>query len=211
MIDDLVIELGHAMHGPSRAKRRLLDEAAAGLSDAALAYQHAGWDQPAAAARAVADLGAVPQVAPTFQAELDVVRARRCALITAVSMPLLALLWNRVSEANPYQRWNLPALALIIGIAAATIAIGTSVASTAVLLMTGRLTRRASTPSLLRAVAMIARTGACAFALSCAMVAIGTPEAMRWAPMIPTLLFTTTVLALVTVSGRHSPATACRT
>lgn len=204
MIENFVAELDQSLRGPKRVKRRLLDEAAAGLADAAEAYHDAGWDKKAAAARAVADFGPVPEIAPAFQAELDVARARRTAVATVLSMPLLAVLWNDVWESDPYLRWNdLPGLPLMLGIAAAIVAIGTSVAAAAALVMTGRLGRYWTWPAVPRDVRLFARTGSSAFGVACAMVAIGSPHAIRWLPIIPSALLTVAVLSFVATLGRQ--------
>jgi hypothetical protein len=83
VIDTYVEELSGALRGPRRHKADLLAEARDSLVDAAEAYQGRGLDREPAERRAVTEFGAVPQIAPAYQAELAVGQGRRTALIVA--------------------------------------------------------------------------------------------------------------------------------
>ncbi|GII57185.1 hypothetical protein Pth03_55740 [Planotetraspora thailandica] len=100
-IDDYVIGLRRALHGPVRAKRDLLAEARDGLADAALAYADEGYDRAEAERLAVADFGSVAEVAPAFQEELAVAQGRRTAALLFVSVPVTALMWSLIWKVFP--------------------------------------------------------------------------------------------------------------
>ena len=87
-------ELDAALVGPARVRRDLVREAADHLEDATSAYIRAGWTRSAAAEQAVADFGAVDEVAPGFQTTVAVSAARRTALILLVALGIQPFLWD---------------------------------------------------------------------------------------------------------------------
>ena len=81
-IEGHVRRLDRALTGPRRLKADMLREVRHGLLDAAEAYQAAGVAEPER--RAIAEFGAVPDVAPAYQAELATSATRSVAIrITA--------------------------------------------------------------------------------------------------------------------------------
>jgi hypothetical protein len=97
LIDAYVADLGRTLRGPRRAKADLLREARDGLCDAAAAHMDAGLDADAAQRRAVADFGAVPEIAPHYQAELAAAQGRRTALLICLVLAPQAPLWQFAS------------------------------------------------------------------------------------------------------------------
>jgi hypothetical protein len=83
VIEPYLAELSAALRGPRAVKADLLVEVRHSLVDATEAYQGGGLGRMAAERRAVADFGAVPQIAPGFQVELGLAQARRTALLLA--------------------------------------------------------------------------------------------------------------------------------
>jgi hypothetical protein len=83
VIEAYVEELSGALRGPRRHKADLLTEARDSLVDAAEAYQDRGLDREPAERRAVTEFGAVPEIAPAYQAELAIGQGRRTALLVA--------------------------------------------------------------------------------------------------------------------------------
>lgn len=79
-IDAYVADLGAAVRGPRRARADLLAEARDGLTDAAEAYTTAGLAPADAARRAIAEFGAVADIAPAYEEELAAAQGRRTAL-----------------------------------------------------------------------------------------------------------------------------------
>jgi hypothetical protein len=92
--DDYLRRLDDALVGPRRVKRDLLREAADHLEDAAYAYRDAGYDEPDAASMAVADFGAVDEVAPAFQTTLAVASSRRTAWMLFAFLAIQPFLWD---------------------------------------------------------------------------------------------------------------------
>jgi hypothetical protein len=83
VIESYLADLAGALRGPRAAKADLLVEARHSLVDATAAHQRGGLPRPAAERRAVAEFGAVPEIAPGYQAELGLAQARRTALLVA--------------------------------------------------------------------------------------------------------------------------------
>src|SRR4051812_26337431 len=70
VIETYVAELGRTLRGPRRAKADLLAEARDSLVDAAGARERVGLPREEAEREAVAEFGAVPDIAPGYQTEL---------------------------------------------------------------------------------------------------------------------------------------------
>lgn len=89
-----VAALERALRGPRRTRRSMVEEADAGLRDAAAAYQRGGLAPEQAAERAVRDFGTVPEVAPLFQDELTAQQARATAVLFALVFPAMLFGWD---------------------------------------------------------------------------------------------------------------------
>jgi hypothetical protein len=104
LIEEYVDHLDRALTGPPRLKSDLVTEARHGLSDAAEGYREAGLPTADAERQAVAEFGAVRELAPAYQAELAAGAARRLtlrlALATALLGPLAQLMWWRAPWAD---------------------------------------------------------------------------------------------------------------
>lgn len=94
MIEAYVAELDKALRGPRATKADLLAEARDGLIDAADAYENAGLDRCDAERRAVAEFGAVPEIAPDYQTELGLAQGRRTALLIFFVLAAQPVLWR---------------------------------------------------------------------------------------------------------------------
>lgn len=180
MIDEFLAELGRSLHGPTRAKASLLDEAAAGLDDAACAYRRVGVERSAAAARAVADFGTVAAVRAAFQEELDIANARRMASLAVLLLPLLQVFWNVAWELNPYPSWDVPSVPFVVAAASGTLALVAAFAGMAVLVATMR--RPSSTGRLARRTRLVARTGTAAFGVVVLVLLATNPYTLLWPP-----------------------------
>jgi hypothetical protein len=93
-IDIYITELAGALHGPRRAKEDLLTEARDSLVDATEAYQDGGTDRATAERQAVRDFGAVPEIAPGYQAELGLAQGRRTALLILFVFAAQPFIWG---------------------------------------------------------------------------------------------------------------------
>lgn len=94
MIEAYVAELERTLRGPRATKADLLAEARDGLVDAADAYEDAGLDRRAAERRAVAEFGAVREIAPDYQTELGLAQGRRTALLIFFVLAAQPVLWR---------------------------------------------------------------------------------------------------------------------
>jgi hypothetical protein len=95
-IDDYVAELERAVTGPAKFKRDLVVEARDSLADAAEAMEAEGLDPAEAERLAVLEFGAVEELAPGYQAELQAHAGRRLGVLLFFSVPAIALCWGFV-------------------------------------------------------------------------------------------------------------------
>ncbi|MBG0829896.1 hypothetical protein HS041_19195 [Planomonospora sp. ID67723] len=103
VIDDYVTGLGRALKGPRGAKRDLLTEARDSLLDAAEALELDGLDRAEAERAAVAEFGAVAEIAPGYQDELSAAAGRRLATLLFLAVPLTALMWTAIWKLFPME------------------------------------------------------------------------------------------------------------
>jgi hypothetical protein len=94
VIDAYVRQLDRALNGPGRIKADLLREVRDGLEDAATAYD----DE----ARALAEFGAVSDVAPAFQAELAASATRSVAMRVVAAFGVGAFAANLMWQGAPW-------------------------------------------------------------------------------------------------------------
>jgi hypothetical protein len=124
VIETYVAELGRTLRGPRRAKADLLAEARDSLVDAAEA-RRVGLSHEEAEHEAVAEFGAIRDIAPGYQTELGLAQARRTALVVfgvlAALEPASHLAWRSGGpSATSHPAWY-PLLAHLVdwvGIAA---------------------------------------------------------------------------------------------
>ncbi|MFD2079929.1 hypothetical protein SAMN05421678_105243 [Actinopolymorpha cephalotaxi] len=93
-IDGYVRRVRHLLPGPAAARSELMCELSDGLYDAARAHVRAGVAAEEAGARAVADCGPAEDTAAAYRPELTAVQGRHTAMLVAVLMPGLNLLWD---------------------------------------------------------------------------------------------------------------------
>jgi len=105
VIDEYVRALDRSLTGPARIKRDLVREARYSLEDAAEAYVDGGLDPRTARARAVADFGALGELAPAYQAELAALSVRTLARRIAAAAAALTggadLMWRGAPWTGP--------------------------------------------------------------------------------------------------------------
>jgi hypothetical protein len=93
-ITSYVHAVRRSLYGPRRARIDLLEELTDGLRDAAEAHRKAGLTRVDAERRAVAESGSVSDVAAAIQPELVARQGKRTAMLLALGMPGLVLLWD---------------------------------------------------------------------------------------------------------------------
>jgi hypothetical protein len=194
-VADYTATLTASLHGPPRAKSRLVAEIRDGLSDTMAAYTREG--RPAE--QAVRDFGTPAELVPACQRELTIAQARRTAGTIALTGPLLIACW--------YALWTvdglLPRAALVLAIHLAGAA---AVLAAVAMAATGRLSRWLPTPPRFPlAVAWMGTIASVAMAVATLTLAVAAIGALDW-PLI--------VLAAALGAASHgtvaSSARACR-
>ncbi|MEU8223384.1 permease prefix domain 1-containing protein [Kribbella sp. NPDC048915] len=94
-IDEYLAALSKELRGPRRRKADLLAEARDHLTDAAEAFEADGLDRHAAEQHAVADFGAVEDVAPGYRADLAVSQSRRTAILLFAALIIQPIVWRQ--------------------------------------------------------------------------------------------------------------------
>ncbi|SHG76421.1 permease prefix domain 1-containing protein [Streptoalloteichus hindustanus] len=198
-IEDYVAALSAALHGPDRAKERMVKEIRDGLTDTAAAYASDEAPGDEAARRAVRDFGTVDELLPGLQRELTIAQARHTARTAAVTVPVLALVCILIRTAEHDPDWPLRALAShLAGLAAVA-----GVLATAALAATGPLARWLPTPHRLPLVIAWTGTGA-AVAMGVATLGLATTSALatHWTLMVLAGALTAFSHAVVAASAR---------
>jgi hypothetical protein len=93
-VDDYLTGLSRALPGPRRRKADLLAEARDHLVDATEAFEADGLDRASAEREAVADFGALDEVAPGYRAELAVSQSRRTAMLLFLALIIQPIVWQ---------------------------------------------------------------------------------------------------------------------
>jgi len=106
-LDAYLQDVNRTLRGPRRAKADLLAEARGALVDATEAGEARGLPTAVAERLAVADFGAVAEVAPSYQAELATAQSRRTSLLILVVFLAQVFLWDDVPEATGPYSWLL--------------------------------------------------------------------------------------------------------
>jgi hypothetical protein len=205
-IEEHLAALAAALHGPARAKARMLTEARDGLTDAAAALACGATPDDRAARQAVRDFGSVDEVAPAFQQELTVAQARHTARAVVLAVPFLMACWHLVTVVGGGQGRHVLHLAQVLAAhlggvaAAAALLAGTSLA------VTGALARRLPTPHRLPLmVAWAGTTATAALAISALTLAVAAALAGNWPLGALIGVLTVAVHARIAASAR-----ACR-
>ncbi|WP_405499486.1 permease prefix domain 1-containing protein [Streptomyces niveus] len=203
-VADHVAALSAALHGPVRAKSRMIQEIRDGLTDTVEAHTHDGVPPDVAARLAVREFGTPEQLVPSCQRELTIAQARRTALSVTLTVPSLIACWHLIWTAG--QGWQLQQTAQLVAVQLAAVAAVATLLMAAALAATGALARRLPTPERLPlAVAWAGTTAGVAMVVATLALAVLSPLATNW-PLV-------TLAAMVTALSHGvvaSSARACR-
>ncbi len=155
LVQEYAADLTAALHGPAKAKCRLVEEVRDGLADTAAAYADTGLPEEEAARRAVREFGTVGELAPSCQRELTVAQARHTARAVTLTAPFLLGCWYLARTAG-----HDPAVARLLAVHLAFVATVAALLAAATLAATGSLARRLPTPERLPLVVAWAGTTA---------------------------------------------------
>ncbi|MEU5579762.1 permease prefix domain 1-containing protein [Streptomyces huasconensis] len=177
LVQEYAADLTAALHGPAKAKSRLVEEVRDGLADTAAAYADAGLSEEEAAHRAVREFGTVGELAPSCQRELTVAQARHTARAVTLTAPFLLGCWHLARTAG-----HDPAVARLLAVHLAFVATVAALLAAATLAATGSLARRLPTPERLPLVVAWAGTTASG-AMAAATLALAAAAALAtdWA------------------------------
>lgn len=203
-VDDYLAALTAAVHGPAKAKARLLEEIRDGLEDAVSAQGDTARHR--AAALALHDFGTVEEVASSCQLELTIAQTRHTSRALALTVPFLLACWYLIRTASPSSDGPVPRAAQLIAAhltGAATIA---AVLAAAALAATGSLARWLPTPPKLpRVIAWTSTSTGVAMGVATIALLTASPCAANWPLVALAGLFTAASHAMVARSAR-----ACR-
>ncbi|RKN12465.1 permease prefix domain 1-containing protein [Streptomyces radicis] len=146
VIDEHVAALSAALHGPARAKSRLIGEIRDGLMDTAAAHAADGVPRQRAARLAVREFGTVDDLVPSCQRELTIAQARHTARTVALTSPFLVACWYLAGSIDQGQAWQLPRTAQLVAVHLAGVATFAALFAAVALAATGTLARRLPTP-----------------------------------------------------------------
>ncbi|MGV9878968.1 permease prefix domain 1-containing protein [Streptomyces sp. NPDC003006] len=208
LIQEYAAELTAALHGPAKAKARLVDEVRDGLADTAAAYADAGLPEEEAARQAVREFGTVDELLASCQRELTVVQARHTARAVTLTAPFLVGCWYLARTAGHDLAWQLPRTAQLVAVHLAFVATVAAVLAAVTLAATGSLARRLPTPDrvpLPLVVAWAGTTASGAMAASALALATAAALATDWP-----LLASAGALAAASHATIASSARACR-
>lgn len=199
-----VAALSDALHGPGRAKSRMIQEIRDGLTDTVEAHTREGVPYERAARLAVREFGTPEELAPSCQRELTIAQTRRTALSVALTVPFLIACWHLIWTSG--QDWQLQRTPQLVAVQLAAVAAVATLLAVAALAATGVLARRLRTPRRLPLAVAWAGTTACV-AMVVAMVALTvvSPLTTNWPVVTVAGVVTALLHGLVASSAR-----ACR-
>ncbi|MEU3424128.1 permease prefix domain 1-containing protein [Streptomyces gardneri] len=179
--DAYAAELAAALHGPARAKARLVEEIRGGLADTADAHAERGGPYPDAIRAAVREFGTVEELVPSCQRELTLAQARHTARAVALTAPFLIACWYLSVAPAADPAGSVPRTAQLLAAHLAGVAIGATLLSAATLAVTGTLARRLPTPPRLPLlVAWTGTTAGVAMAVTTLALAVASDLATNW-------------------------------
>jgi hypothetical protein len=205
-------ELERRLHGPAAARAELLAEARDSLHDSVEAHRCAGLGAGVAERRAVAEFGALDEVAPGYQTELALVQGRRTAGLLLV-MPLLVVMWDLVWWFKPATGEPAPPAAVLFGRLWDGIALLCLAGAAVAVAATGRALPRVRAPRRTVRLTGMAALAAGTAATGWAPVAALAPERTigdltGWPPTAVAWLCSAAVTVAMLRSGRRRLATA---
>lgn len=192
----VIEELESSLRGPRRARADMLSEIRDGLDDAAEAYLAAGLTAEAARRQAEADFGDPAPVAAELQVEVAARYGVRSALVMALIMPAMMLMWDLIWSGGPSGQWP-PATPLVSALSRLidTAAIATACVCALVLLVLAS-GLRVPVSLALRTLGLIVVCGvSLTVAASLGMHLVGAAHAFRMMPQVLAASIVSAVLA----------------
>ncbi|MEU9205985.1 permease prefix domain 1-containing protein [Streptomyces sp. NPDC048332] len=178
-VEDYVTSLESSLHGPARARSRLVEEVRDGLTDSVAEYTRQGLPHGRAAAEAVREFGTLPGLIASCQRELTIAQARHTARRIAMTGPFLIACWYLVGTADQDQR--VPRTAQLMAAHLAGAAVVAALLAAVALAATGTLARRLPIPDRLpRMVGWAGTTASVSMAVATLALAAASGPATNW-------------------------------
>jgi hypothetical protein len=180
-VEDYVTALESALHGPARAKARLVEEVRDGLTDSVAEYTRQGLPYGPAVAEAMREFGTKDDLIASCQQELTIAQARHTARCIAMTAPFLIACWYLVRNADHDEDWQLPQTAQLMAVHLAGVAVGAALLAAVALSATGTLARWLPTPDRLpRMVGWTGTTASVSMAIATLALATASVLATNW-------------------------------
>ncbi|MFE9818691.1 permease prefix domain 1-containing protein [Streptomyces sp. NBC_00236] len=178
-VEEYVTSLESALHGPARARARLVEEVRDGLTDSVAEYAQRGLPYGRAAAEAVREFGSALGLVESCQRELTIAQARHTARRIAMTAPFLVACWYLVHHADQDQQ--VPRTAQLMAAHLAGVALVATLLVAVALAATGTLARRLPTPDRLpRMVGWAGTTASVSMAVAALALATASALATNW-------------------------------
>ncbi|MFC9243823.1 permease prefix domain 1-containing protein [Streptomyces sp. NPDC057136] len=191
-IQEHVAALTAALHGPAKAKTRMIEEIHDGLRDTAEALTGEETPHERAAEQAVREFGTLDELVPSCQQELTIAQARHTARAVALTAPFLIACWYLARTPDLEGAWQLRYTAQLLAVHLAGVATIAALLAAVALAATGVLARRLPTPQRLPLmVAWAGTTASAAMAVTTLALATASALATNW----PLLAFAGTLAA----------------
>ncbi|MBN6037301.1 permease prefix domain 1-containing protein [Amycolatopsis sp. 195334CR] len=196
-VEEYAVALADALHGPARAKARMVGEIRDGLADAITEHTAAGVPHRQAVEAAVREFGTVEELVPSCQRELTIGQTRATSRVVALTVPVLIVCWLAVWSGR-----ELPEAAQVL----AAVAVVAVLAAGITLATTGALARRLPMPPLLPLVAAwTGTTASVAMPLATVVLVFAASEHRAWPLVLPAAVLSVVSHGVVAASAR-----ACR-
>ncbi|MEE1798990.1 MULTISPECIES: permease prefix domain 1-containing protein [unclassified Streptomyces] len=180
-VEDYVASLAAALHGPARAKDRMVAEVREGLTDAVSERTRAGLTYQRAADQAMREFGTTDELVVSWQRELTIAQARHTARAVALTIPFVIACWYLVRQAGDEQTWQLPRTAQLLAVHLAGVSAAAALLAAVTLAATGTLARWLPTPDRLPlTVAWAGTTASVSMAVATLALAIAAALGTNW-------------------------------
>ncbi|MFJ2173607.1 permease prefix domain 1-containing protein [Streptomyces sp. NPDC101062] len=180
-VEDYVASLAAALHGPARAKDRMVAEVREGLTDAVSERTRAGLTYQRAADQAMREFGTTDELVMSWQRELTIAQARHTARAVALTIPFVIACWYLVRQAGDEQTWQLPRTAQLLAVHLAGVSAAAALLAAVTLAATGTLARWLPTPDRLPlTVAWAGTTASVSMAVATLALAIAAALGTNW-------------------------------
>ncbi|MGV9847655.1 permease prefix domain 1-containing protein [Streptomyces sp. NPDC003442] len=205
-VEKHIADLTAVLHGPARAKARMIEEIRDGLTETVAAHIRGGSTPTRAADDAIREFGTPEELAPGCQRELTIAQARHTAWAVALTAPLLAACWYLASSTAPGQDGPVPRAAQLFATQLATAVGAIALLAALALAVTGTLARRLPTPPRLPlAIAWAGTTAGVAMGVATLTLTVASLLATDWPLVALAGAFAAVSHAVVAPSAR-----ACR-